>query len=127
IGFWFPSLNLGFIGQFQLPEPVDIFVAESASVLHALRYGIAAGYRRIVLYTDSMNSVDLFSSHSPPFSLAKLFRTVVLLLAEHREVDLRVLHVPGEQNYIADALSRNREEVVRTYHPTITINYFEPP
>ncbi|KAH8919586.1 hypothetical protein BT69DRAFT_1352992 [Atractiella rhizophila] len=126
VGFWFPQLNIGFQGQFNVPFNVDIFLAESLAVLHALRFSIARGHRRIVLFTDSMNSVDLFSLHSPPLSLAKVFRNAVLLLAQHPEVDLRVLHVPGEENYIADALSRNRE-VVRCYLPNLIITPFEPP
>jgi hypothetical protein len=42
-------------------------------------------------------------------------------------VDLRVEHIPGADNVIADALSRFQNERVLTLVPNVHILTFEPP
>jgi len=59
-----------------------------------------------MIYTDDINTVQTFNSLAglPPYKL--LHQSVDILPAT--EIDLRVLHTPGEQNRTADALSRCR-------------------
>jgi hypothetical protein len=42
-------------------------------------------------------------------------------------VDLRVYHVPGHENVVADALSRFRNDVALQLVPDLIINTFTPP
>jgi hypothetical protein len=51
--------------------------------------------------------------------------TVDVLLAH--SIDLRVVHVPGALNCIADALSRFRNDAARVFVPLIDIQSFSPP
>ena len=54
-----------------------------------------------------------------------LLYAVRLLLLSH--ISLRVYHIDGLYNTIADALSRSLFDMVRSKLPGITIHLFEPP
>lgn len=108
MGFWYPDRNLAFYS----PTPVDdspdlIFYFEALCVLCALLNACnrSPGSGRFIIYTDNLNTVDIFSSLSALPAYNILLREAVDLLMAGRH-DLRVLHVPGEDNAIADALSR---------------------
>jgi hypothetical protein len=42
-------------------------------------------------------------------------------------VDLRVIHVPGKQNLVADALSRFNNSLAISLFPTLRIYPLQPP
>jgi hypothetical protein len=44
----------------------------------------------------------------------------------HNEVDIRVLHIPGEDNQIADALSRMDFDRALSLRPSLMISSFTP-
>jgi hypothetical protein len=44
-----------------------------------------------------------------------------------RGIDLRVIHFPGEQNVVADALSRWRADLALAAQPGLIIGPFTPP
>jgi hypothetical protein len=108
MGFWYPDRHLAFYSD----TPDDdvstlIFYFEALCVLCALfnvchRSSLPG---RFIIYTDNLNTVDIFSSlgASPAYNVL-LREAVNLLVTGHH--DLRVLHVPGERNSVADALSR---------------------
>jgi hypothetical protein len=108
LGFWYPDLHLAFYSA----TPGDdlsnlIFYFEALCVLCALldvcRRSTTPS--RFIIYTDNLNTVDIFSSLAAAPAYNVLLREAVdLLVSGHH--DLRVLHVPGEQNSVADALSR---------------------
>jgi len=135
LGFWYPSLDMGFYS----PTPFDdlhgladrnglIFYFEALCVLCALRdassrHAKPAG--RFLIYTDSLNTVDLFSSLSAIPSYNILLREAVNLLVDSIH-DLRVLHISGVNNSVADALSRGDFDRALTLAPRLTIHHFEP-
>ena len=80
---------------------------------------------RFLIYTDNLNTVDLFSSLSALPSYNVLLREAVDLLVDGSH-DLRVLHVPGIVNSVADALSRADFDRALTLEPELTIHHFEP-
>ena len=43
------------------------------------------------------------------------------------EVDLRVFHIPGQDNIIADALSRYKNNLATLLSPNLIIGTFLPP
>ena len=135
LGFWYPDLNLAFYA----PTPLDdlqgladrnglIFYFEALCVLCALRDACthhAQPSGRFLIYTDSLNTVDLFSSLSALPSYNVLLREAVDLLVNGSH-DLRVLHVSGINNSVADALSRADFDRALTLQPNLTIHRFKP-
>jgi hypothetical protein len=62
-----------------------------------------------VIYTDNQNTVDIFSSlHAKPKYNILLQQAVNLMTSGNH--GLCVLHVPGDQNQIANALSHSQNE-----------------
>jgi hypothetical protein len=97
---------------FYSPTPDDvhpelIFYFEALCVLCALLNACTKSSlpSRFIIYTDNLNTVDIFSSFSARPGYNILLREAVNLLVDGHH-DLRVLHVPGEENVMADALSR---------------------
>jgi hypothetical protein len=58
-----------------------------------------------IIFTDNSNTVDIFNTLRalPPYNHLLKTAVDILNLGDH---DLRVLHVPGVDNEVADALSR---------------------
>jgi hypothetical protein len=110
MGFWYPRLNIAFYADTP-PDEVSglIFYFEALCVLCALRDAClrAASLGRFIIFTDNQNSVDIFSSlrAKPEYNI--LLREAVDLLTSENH-DMRILHIPGEDNAVADALSRGK-------------------
>jgi hypothetical protein len=135
MGFWYPALHIAFYS----PTPDDdldglvdrnglIFYFEALCVLCALLDACTYNTEspgRFVIYTDSLNTVNIFSSLSALPSYNVLLRKAVDLLVDGNH-DLRVLHVPGEENGVADALSRADFDRALRLEPNLTIHQFEP-
>ena len=105
-----------------------IFYFETLSVISALDNVQAKAPRnsKILIYTDNMNTVDIFRSlHCLP-AYNHLLRHAVDILLKN-DYSLRVLHVPGEQNVIADALSRVLFSIALDLEPQLKLFTFNPP
>ncbi|KAL4252527.1 hypothetical protein AB1N83_014297 [Pleurotus pulmonarius] len=111
LAFWVPTRSLGFVAP--LPEapfaPAStIFFFEALAVLSALQWAASLTHRpkRLAIYSDSMNTVQIFDSMraDKPYN-AILFAACDILIASN--IDLRVYHIPGSENIVADALSRS--------------------
>ena len=81
---------------------------------------------RLLIYSDNMNSVDIFHSlrSLPPYN--NLLKFTVTLLLKHG-ISLRVVHVPGVDNGVADSLSRFENDRALSLCPGLTISGFQPP
>ena len=130
MGFWYPSLNIGFYSQTPHYEHPDlIFYFEALCVHSALfdahRRTTQGENGRFLLYTDNSNTVDVFSSLRalPPYN--HLLKTAVDIL-DMGDSDMRVLHVPGVDNAVADALSRADFDRAISLSPGLKISCFEP-
>ena len=130
MGFWYPDLNVAFYSQTPCHENPDlIFYFEALCVHSALfnahRRTAATEYGRFLIYTDKSNTVDIFSSLRalPPYN--HLLKTAIDILSSG-DHDLRVLHVPGMDNTVADAISRARFEHALSMVPNLKILTFEP-
>ncbi|KAJ7125748.1 hypothetical protein C8R43DRAFT_1135075 [Mycena crocata] len=135
MGFWIPELLLGFYSPVPGAPPAEtIFFFEALCVVSALRwfclYSLGSLPRtrrlRVTIFTDNQNTVNIFNSlcATPNYNL--LLRTAVDELVEH-QIDLRVLHVKGEDNYVADAISRQRFSAAAERASGLNIQNFQPP
>jgi hypothetical protein len=81
---------------------------------------------KLLVFSDNENTVDIFHSLrcKPPYNDLLKF-TVTLLLKHH--ISLRVVHIPGVDNIIADSLSRFENARAYAACPGLNISTFQPP
>ena len=132
LGYWFPGLSAGYWSPIPEDPPKDtIFYFEALSVLSAILHSTSLGFtvNKLVIYTDNMNTVQMFNSLSALPSYNEILKATVdhLLLDINNPIQLRVLHVPGHINTVADALSRGELHTVVDLVPNVTIDLFSPP
>lgn len=86
----------------------------------------AADYLKVIVYMDSMNTVDIFNFLCclPEFNTLLYFSIDTCLT---KKFDVCMLHVPGEQNEVADTISHNNFDKAWKLMPELTISKFEPP
>ncbi|KIY43070.1 hypothetical protein FISHEDRAFT_78863 [Fistulina hepatica ATCC 64428] len=134
MSFYVPSTSLGFqcsTDVVSLPRGVSqdrILYFEALAVVSAIVHLLAAPPypKRIIVRTDNTNTVDMFNSlHALPPYNPLLITTVDRLMQTGCE--LRVLHLPGVQNTIADALSRFHNHYATALSPRMQISSFSPP
>ncbi|KAF5379703.1 hypothetical protein D9615_005676 [Tricholomella constricta] len=132
MGFWSPSRNMGFHSAINERDQCDktkgIFYFEALAVTSALLWAaqLQPAPRRVVIFTDSLNTVDIFDSLRASPRYNPFLITAVDLLIRFR-VQLSVRHIPGEENGVADALSRHKFDVARELSPGLTLLPFTPP
>ena len=70
--------------------------------------------------------VDMFNTLcAQPLYNPLLITTIEILL--HSKTHLRVFHVPGDENIVADALSHSRYDSIFHLVPTLQVYNFIPP
>jgi hypothetical protein len=127
LGFWVPAENSGFYASSPFGEPPTIFYLEALCVLNALLFATQRmdPPRKLLLYTDNQNTVDIFST----LRCLPDYNGIVICSVDLRisaRVDLRVLHVAGEDNIVADALSRADFTRALAVRPGLTLTQFQP-
>jgi hypothetical protein len=83
-------------------------------------------HSKTVLYTDSMNTVDIFNS----LRCQSAFNPLLLFCVDtciSNNFDLRVLHVPGVENEVADAISQHDFGKALRLVPDLQLSLFQPP
>lgn len=134
MGFWIPELQLGFYSPVPGLAPTGtIFFFEALCVASAIRWFCTShrhnfGDRRarLTVFTDNQNTVDIFNS----LSAEPVYNTILKIAVDDIiavNVDLRVLHIAGKQNVVADAISRCRFNDALAVQPNLTILDFQPP
>lgn len=131
MGFWYPDEPIPDAYYSPVPSnvPTDfIFYYEALCVLSALHHASNSlpMPSRIIIFTDNTNTVDIFNSlrAQPAYNAILKSAVDVLLASDHQ---LRVLHVPGEENTVADAISRQEFNCALTLCPELHISFFQPP
>ena len=132
LGFWFPGFNTGFYSRLPDDVPTDtIFYFEALSVLSAILHSTSLGVpiNKLVIYSDNLNTVHMFNSLSALPSYNDILKTAVdhLLSDLANPIQLRVIHIPGHLNIVADALSRGLLHIAVDNAPCIVIDNFLPP
>jgi hypothetical protein len=110
------------------PPRDTIFYFEALAVVSAVE---AATRRspiptRLLIFSDNTNTVNIFHSLRALPAYNGLLKFTVSLLLKH-DMSLRVIHIPGIDNTIADALSRYDNAKAFACCPRLTISHFQPP
>ncbi|KAG1746913.1 hypothetical protein EDB19DRAFT_1631226 [Suillus lakei] len=112
MGFQYPSLNLGFQSNLPVHSPVlDIFYHEAlcvASAIHDALFHILPG-QSLAVFTDSLDTISIFSSLSRDMGYNQLLMFVVDLVLV-TAIDFRVFHIIGDRNIVANHLSPNKAQ-----------------
>jgi hypothetical protein len=81
---------------------------------------------RLLVNTDNMNTVYMYKSlHAKPSYNPLLISSINARI--DCSLDVRVNHVPGNNNTIADAVSRGNFSLAHRLIPNLTILSFTPP
>jgi hypothetical protein len=82
--------------------------------------------KQVICHTDNSNSFDIFTLLHPNAMLNPvLMSSMDVLIAE--DIDFHVTWVPGNQNNIADMLSRFNNDLALHLSPRLKIMVFQPP
>ena len=129
LGFWYPVSKDGY----HAPTPVNapsnvIFYFEALCVLSALNHVQTKAPRgsKIVIYMDNKNTVDIFQSLKCLPVYNHLLKSAVNTLIKN-DYSLCILHVPGIDNIVADALSQVKFSVELLAEPELKFYNFNPP
>ena len=130
MGFWYPDFNIGFYSPTPCYEHPDLIFYFEALCVHSALFDAhrrtgAKENGRFIIYTDNSNTVDIFSSLRALLPYNHLLKTAIdiLNIGNH---DMCVLHVPGLENGVADALSRTNFQRALDLAPALKIANFEP-
>jgi hypothetical protein len=129
LGFWIPMLALGFQYPVIDGSTHDILFYESLAVLSALAHVITHFGRprmRLAVLTDSFGTVEMFNSLRAKPAVNSILLTAASLLISSG-LQFRVFHTRGQDNVVADALSRFRNDIAYRCIPNLVIFDFQPP
>jgi hypothetical protein len=124
MAFWYLELRLGY--QCRIPHgfTAPIFYWEAVTVACTMIAPPSNKSRQLVVYTDNQNTVNIWNSLK---ALAPYNSTLIIAidsLIKHG-TDSRVLHVPGINNEVADALSCFNNALALCLIPGIKLGLFE--
>ena len=131
MGFWLPDTCIGYYSP--VPDTATdehIFYYEALTVLSAIHHVTdflcVPATSKILIYTDNDNTVAIFNTLRclPHYNPILIDAADVCITTN---IHLRVIHIPGELNCIADAISRNNFSLARQYAPDILISPCLPP
>lgn len=122
----------GFVYAINAPPSgvvVDIFFLELIAILSAIHHAASLSHppRRLLLFTDSLDSVQVFSSLHTTQSIHNGPLLAVAGIILRSGIDLRVSHIPGKENVRADLLSRSLLVDFERQFPSYRVRSFEPP
>ena len=127
LGYWSPSNNVGFMSPL-LGDAHTIFFNEALCVVSALHWAarLSPRPRKIAIHTDSLNTVQIFHTLKAEHDYNPLLMYAVSIMLDLK-VSVRVFFIRGEDNVVADALSRLLPDVATAAVPSLTISLFTPP
>ena len=129
LGFFLEDTREGFQCEVPHDPPRDtIFFFEAlavVSVVEAVTH-LSPVPERLLIFSDNTNTVDIFCSLRALPAYNGLLKFTVSLLLEYN-ISLKVVHIPGIDNTIADALSRFENDKAITMCPDLSISFFQPP
>ena len=129
LGIFFPHLDLGFqCPSAELPSDTHINFLELLAVASAIHISALMDRvpQRLAVFSDSTFAVDIFNTlwAKHPFNSIVMSSVDTFISSG---IDLCVVHIAGDDNSIADALSSFQNDTVHTLMPEISILPFQPP
>jgi hypothetical protein len=134
LAYYFPSLQLAYHAPLpQNPTSNTIFYFEALAVCAAINHAadvwscdFTPKLDHLLVHTDSMNTVNMYNTlHAQPSHNQLLISSIN---AQFRSsLNVCAYHVPGKQNIIADAISRQNFKLAIQLIPNLTILPFTPP
>ena len=129
LGFFFERSKEGF--QCLVPDqaPKDsIFYFKALAVVSVVDAvtRLADVPSKLLTYSDNTNTVDIFHSLRSLPAYNELLKFTISLLIKHG-ISLRVVHVSGIDNSVADSLSRFENTRAIAECPGLSISSFQPP
>jgi len=129
MGFWFPSLNLGFTAPIPSNcQDCPIFFIEAlvvlAAIQHATHWLSHGGH--LAIFTDNFNSVSMFNMLLALPCYNWLLLSAVDTLLSH-DIDFWVFYVLEKDNVVADHLSHGCVSEALTISLASVISSFKPP
>lgn len=128
LAFWIEKSNEGFHAQVpkNIPKEKNFF-REALAVVSAIQHvAPRLSNQKLVIYSDNENTVNIFSSLGCRPEYNELLKFSIDLFIEHN-IQFKVIHIPGELNQVADALSRNQFHVAKSLSNGIILSSFSPP
>ena len=129
-GFWCPPLNFGYHAP-TLPahNQASIFFHEAFAVACAIHWACCLPDkhpRHLLVSSDSSNTIDTFNTLRAHGLYNEILKFAVDLLMQF-DIDLRVLHITGEANSVADCLLRGLLTQAQTLWPALSVFPYQPP
>ena len=129
LGFTVPMQCLGFCASTPSDCPsLTIFYYEALAIASTILWvsSLSPRVKKILVYTDSLNCVEMFNMLSPQegYNDIPLF-TVRILISSN--ISLYVFHIPGHDNTIVDALSCHLPAAAIALLPRLRVHHFQPP
>lgn len=129
MGFWCADTGEAFCADLPHESPLrTIYYFEALTAASSLAWaaGLPHPPKRLVIYSDSLNTVDTFSSFKAGegYNDLVLFAARILILSK---ISLCVVHIPGVKNVVADALSRGLFRQAQELIPGLQLSVFQPP
>ena len=126
MAFWYPELWLGYQCRVPTTSMAPIFYLEAVAVACAMMAPDSNSSSCLVVYTDNQNTIDIWYSPkaSTPYNVTLICAITFLIECK---TDARVLHVPGVDNVVADALSYFKNTLALRLVPSICVGLFETP
>jgi hypothetical protein len=97
------------------------------AICSAIHLGVQYGCKRIAIYSDNTNCVDMFSSLRAKREYNRILRSAIDIAFQFHDIDFKVYYIPGVENIIADHLSRFRNAAALRLAPKLVISPFQPP
>jgi hypothetical protein len=129
LSFFFINSRKGFQSAVPHDAPKNtIFYFEALAVVSAVDAvtRMTSVPTRLLVFSDNSNTVDIFHSLRCQPAYNDLLKFTVSLILKHG-ISLRVLHVPGVNNVVADRLSRFENTRAYAACPGLSISTFQPP
>jgi hypothetical protein len=131
LGFASAQPNIGYFFQWE-DDPLEAqshtYFFEELCVLCAVLWATQLPHlpQRLAVHSDLANTYATFNSlHAYGRYNLLLMQAIDSLL--NAGIDLRVFHIPGKHNIIADALSHGQFRLACELQPGISIQSFSPP